>query len=872
MDTNMPKLLDQFCTHALRAIIGAVDGERMMRDVGDIVATDRWNSFDRWHETTQTLRRAYEQAGAAVEVDAIQTGGRLNDGHWRMHEAFDVRGGTIDIVTPQPRRVADYLRNPWHVAQWSASTPGDGVTGTLTVCDDQAKLRKLPAFGLRNKVLLTRASLRELLPTLARLQPLAVISDRALPGATDGVAWEKLGWGGIPISQGPVRLVAMVLSARQGGELRTQVLRDRDMTVRVCVDIHRYVGTHDVVSGIVHGSDDPGNEIWALAHSAEPGALDNASGVATCIEIARVLEQLIAAGILPRPKRSIRLLNAYECYGFFAYMEQRRRFETPLAGVNIDTVGALPRVSDGKLQWHATVPGSAGFVDRVGLTMLQATLPHLNPGYTLSYEPFYSTSDTLVGDPKYGFPCPWLTTLQGLPRIFNEYHSSADVQSIVSPEGLALSAASMAGYLYYLADMGTAGAVELAADVAEQTATELRACGTDSPGNAASRVEAMAVNVARLQRWLWGGDRKAAMRAMGRASSSVKKAAGRVSASRRRTGGTGRVPRRKALLAPTLENTPAHIADRLRESRLEQWALYWADGQRDVATIADRLTTEYGRVISVAQVQMYFEALAELGYVDLVEPRDMLTTRRLMDDLKQLGVAPGMDVIVHSSLAAVGHVIGGADAIVETLVRVVGREGTLLMPSFNHRGASLYNPQATPTANGAIPDAMWRRQDAVRSMHPTHPVAAIGKRAVEYCDGHIEAGIWGPNSPIGRLVHGNGYILALGVTHNTSTAYHVAELNVPCGCIDQRGNRDRVLMPDGSIEIVPGLAFRESDCPVEPVLLDDALDRAGVQRRGNVGNAACMLVKARDLYEIRKAHLSGVCPACPIKPRYARKG
>ena len=43
------------------------------------------------------------------------------------------------------------------------------------------------------------------------------------------------------------------------------------MTMRVRVDIRRYVGTHDVVSGIIRGAADPQDELWVLAHSAEPG-------------------------------------------------------------------------------------------------------------------------------------------------------------------------------------------------------------------------------------------------------------------------------------------------------------------------------------------------------------------------------------------------------------------------------------------------------------------------------------------------------------------------------------------------------------------------------------------------------------------------
>ena len=57
------------------------------------------------------------------------------------------------------------------------------------------------------------------------------------------------------------------------------------------------------------------------------------------------------------------------------------------------------------------------------------------------------------------------------------------------------------------------------------------------------------------------------------------------------------------------------------------------------------------------------------------------------------------------------------------------------------------------------------------------------------------------------LVHsvkgpGGGYLLALGVTHHTTTAYHVAEESVPCGCNDPFGGIHRVLRTDGTVEAV----------------------------------------------------------------------
>jgi aminoglycoside N3'-acetyltransferase len=158
----------------------------------------------------------------------------------------------------------------------------------------------------------------------------------------------------------------------------------------------------------------------------------------------------------------------------------------------------------------------------------------------------------------------------------------------------------------------------------------------------------------------------------------------------------------------------------------------------------------------------------------------------------------------------------------------------------------------------------------VRSVHPTHAVAAIGPRAADYCTGHLEAGIWAADSPIGKLIHGGGYILALGTWHETSTAYHVAEVSMPCGCIDAFVNRDRMVREDGSVDEVPGLGFRSGPCPVPPGKLDVALDRRQLQRRGKVGRAECQLVLACDLWQVRREHLRRACPACAVKPQVIR--
>lgn len=876
--------LQRLCRETLPLMLQESKGREILAAVEEVVETDRWNSFDRFHETSTTLVRRYEEAGAGVEVEAIQTGGRIGSGRWIIQEAADVRGASVDVVHPVRERVLDYKENPWHVIQWSAATPRGGLRLRLLILDEVEEIKRQPADGLAGTIVLTKLGPRVNLKLLADKGAAGVIFDKQVSTLPDALAWTKFGWGAIPLERSSVRLVGFVLSERQGEKLRRLARRHGGLTLRVKADIRKYVGSHDVVSGLIRGGDDPQDEVWAIAHSAEPGAVDNASGVALTLEIARIIEGLIKAGQIRRPRRTIRLINAYECYGFFAYLERVRRLQTPLAGVCIDTIGSKPEVCDGRLEWHATIPMSAGFVDRVGEAILRSAVRRHRPGYRVCPARFMSTSDTLIGDPQYGFPCPWITTHhRASGRAFDAYHSSADTIKLLSPKGLETSAASMAAYLYYLADMGSGEVGEL---TRSETAYFLGTLGSRKrPRVEAEYIrEAHSRSVRRLERWLWGGSRREILGAMAEGERQIQAAAAKVAraAKRKRLSSEARlVPRRTACLSPTPENAPGAINLRIGAARLSSWALFWADGRRNLNEIAERIACEEvdsplgprnkaGATVDVERVHAYFAAHAELGYAELVDPAQMVTRKQLVADLRALGVEPGMDLMVHSSLSAIGQVEGGAETVVDALLQAVGKRGTLLAPSFNHRGAEVYNPLTTPTTNGAIPDALWRRASAERSMQPTHAVAAIGRRAADYCRGHLEAGIWAQDSPIGKLVHGGGYILALGTTHYTSTAYHVAEMSVPCGCLEPFANPNSIVRDDGKVEEVLGLAWRSAECPVSPTKLDGALDRRGLQRRGKVGAADCELVRAYDLWQMRREHLRLVCPTCAIKPRIER--
>ena len=57
------------------------------------------------------------------------------------------------------------------------------------------------------------------------------------------------------------------------------------------------------------------------------------------------------------------------------------------------------------------------------------------------------------------------------------------------------------------------------------------------------------------------------------------------------------------------------------------------------------------------------------------------TMKTLIKDLMNIGVREGMVLLVHSSLSSIGWVSGGAVEVILALENVLGKEGTLIMPT-----------------------------------------------------------------------------------------------------------------------------------------------------------------------------------------------
>ena len=247
----------------------------------------------------------------------------------------------------------------------------------------------------------------------------------------------------------------------------------------------------------------------------------------------------------------------------------------------------------------------------------------------------------------------------------------------------------------------------------------------------------------------------------------------------------------------------------------------------------------------------------------------VITKEQIIEELKSIGLKENDVVMVHTSLKSMGYVCGGAQAVIEALIDVVGENGTIMMPTQSWKNLDpeegvhwdaeesdwqvirdhwpAYDKRITPTNTmGAVAEMFRTWPGSIRSDHPARSVCAWGKHAAYLTVNHDLSNIFGEGSPIAKLYELHAKVLLIGVGYDKNTSIHLADVRASYpgkhDCVEHSTileNGVRVWKEYKTL-FVDGEDFEE---------LGKDFERENPVACGNIGNAVVRLMNQRELVD-----------------------
>lgn len=185
---------------------------------------------------------------------------------------------------------------------------------------------------------------------------------------------------------------------------------------------------------------------------------------------------------------------------------------------------------------------------------------------------------------------------------------------------------------------------------------------------------------------------------------------------------------------------------------------------------------------------------------DVIERSDKVYTKKiLIKEFEKIGLKPKMNLIIHSSLSKIGWITGGPVTVIQALMEVITKEGTIIMPAHSgdysdptewsnppvpeewiediKENMPAFRKEITPTRGiGIIPEIFRTFPGVMRSYHPCFSFTAWGQKAQYITSDHsLEYGL-GEKSPLAKLYELGGHVLLLGVNYDRNTSFHLSEV------------------------------------------------------------------------------------------------
>ncbi|MBN1223982.1 MAG: DUF4910 domain-containing protein [Candidatus Aminicenantes bacterium] len=476
--------------------------------VSQISLWDRSQVTPGYRESAEwILKKANEFGLKEVQIESFPSGSSVRYFENATRSRWAVTKAELWLLSPFPLKITSYAELPMSLAGNSVSSDVETELVDIGSGTSEADYRQ----DVKGKIVLTSNHPEMIMEKAVYEKGAAgIISYWSVPSVIDlpnrqpGDFPDHVGWARLPepTNEKPGSF-AFMISARRAQELKLMLetaeadkpsgfefpsmaspppgIRSRGpVRVKAAVETQSGPGTLDVVSGIIPGSKYPEEEIVITAHLChyKPGAVDNASGSASILEMARTLLDLIQRGELPPPLRTIRFLWVPEYTGTWAWLDKHLKDSVVrIANLNFDMPG--PDLT--KTNAVFSISYTADYVPSYLNAMMESILDFMNANNDQRYAankefqiisvrgsrtrlqgrmlPFEFGTDYEVFN-NLGIPG---TNVIGWPD--NNYHTDADSPDKVDPTQLhrTVFAGLAAGVMIAYADQGNA------ADIAHLT-------------------------------------------------------------------------------------------------------------------------------------------------------------------------------------------------------------------------------------------------------------------------------------------------------------------------------------------------------------------------------------------------------------------
>lgn len=571
---------------------------------------------ERWFDTPRQRR------AAEIACDALRTGGLADarlvpypaDGRtrfqdWTVPLSWNCAGARLAFADTH-ETLCDRAQAPTAATFWSGPLGSPQQPVTAGVVDGDA-LPALTPDVVNGRYVLTAKRPRDMKARLKDLRPLAVVSDfiGLCPQHTDDtIKWSNT-WGdntpdGWYLYASDSVLPGFCLSPAAGRRLRARLAAEPQVQLAGFCDSRLYPGEAQIVTATLPGLD-PSHEVWLFAHGAECGANDNCSGTSASVEALVMLQGLVAAGKLPQPKHSIRVILMDECIGMAAFATLHPELcKRALAGLYLDTI-AHPYSKEQPLTFKVG-PWSNPSISWAVAGMLADELAHRD-GDRFGVQPgFYvPCADDMIADPARGVPCMWF----GWGKPIG-YHSDFDTPAVCDFGTIRFHTLLAAAWAWQMAsiDEAAGGALATAAPAWIDRHILCTAAGAPHVGDAALLSRWVAGRMLRdLRRWQVSKD-------------VYEPAASRYAAPNvaplPRLPKSGPIFRRKVWGSCRLETIPEEQRQGLScWSDAQAAGLYWTDGKRPLAAV-ERLTLAETGKLPAGGMQHVYDAAVKAGVAE----------------------------------------------------------------------------------------------------------------------------------------------------------------------------------------------------------------------------------------------------------------